>query len=153
MTPNIVLDRKLGEATRRIRTLLVLKWTGRTLCWTALACLLWLLASKLNWVDEPEPRVIGGILGFAAVAGILIGCVSRLAIRDVARLTDKRTSMKERLASAVEFQGLSNHDPLVRRQILDANEHAGMLDLRKVYPFKFSRELIAFIVVAAILFG
>src|SRR5947209_3820047 len=128
MTPNIVLDRKLGQATRRIRTLLVLKWTGRTLCWSALACLLWLLASKLNWVDEPEPQVIGGILGFATIAGIVIGFVSRLTIRDVARLTDKRTSMKERLASAVEFQARANHDPLVRRQIDDANEHAGTLD-------------------------
>ena len=35
MTPDVTLHRKLNEASRRIRLLLVSRWTARALCWTA----------------------------------------------------------------------------------------------------------------------
>src|SRR6185437_4063633 len=61
MTPDISLHRKLNEAARRIRLLLVSQWAARTLCWTAAACVVWLLASKLNWLPAPTPELVGGI--------------------------------------------------------------------------------------------
>src|SRR5512135_288457 len=101
-----VLQHKLLQAQRRIRLLLVYRWMARLLCWTALACLAWLLVSKLNWVETPSPEWIAIALGIAALAGCVLGFAVRLTPADVARLTDRRTSMKERLGSAVEFEGL-----------------------------------------------
>src|SRR5689334_6118195 len=129
MTPELMLNHKLGQAARRVRLLLVFRWAARVLCWTALACLAWLLASKANWLAEPSPEILGITLGIAALLGIAIGFVQRLSPLDVARLTDKRTSMKERLASAVEFQKLAADDPILARQIQDAGSHAEALDL------------------------
>src|SRR5437588_1735018 len=127
MTPEIVLNSKLNQASRRIRALLVYRWVGRFLCGSAGACLVWLLVSKLRWVAEPSPEAIWGILGAAALVGTAAGFLARLTTLDVARLTDKRTQMKERLASAVEFGKLDSADPLVKRQIEDAGSHAGEL--------------------------
>lgn len=153
MTPEVALHQKLNQATRRIRSLLVIRWTGRLLCGSAGFCLLWLLISKLNWVEEPTAEVVAVILGLAALTGIGFGLFVRLSVRDVARLTDKRTAMKERLASAVEFESLAQSDPLIRRQIHDAGARAGELDLRRVYPLKLTREMIGFVVLALVLFG
>src|SRR5205085_12287918 len=100
MTPELILTSKLSQASRRIRALLVYRWVGRFLCGSAAACLVWLLVSKLRWVAEPTPEAIGGILGAAALAGIAAGFLARLTTLDVARLTDKRTEMKELLASS-----------------------------------------------------
>ena len=63
-----------------------------------------------------------------------MGFVARLTALDVARLTDKRTEMKERLASAVEFAGVGAADPILQRQIQDAGEHAGNLHLAAPDP-------------------
>src|SRR2546423_1738903 len=123
MTPEIVLNSKLNQASRRIRALLIYRWVGRFLCGSAGGCLAWLLISKLRWVAEPSPEAVSGILGSAALAGIVAGFLARLTTLDVARLTDKRTEMKERLASAVEFGKMDSADPLVKRQIEDAGAH------------------------------
>jgi hypothetical protein len=152
MAADLALHRKLGEATRRVRALLVFQWTARILCWTALACVVWLLAAKIHWLPEPEPAMLVGILTVAAAVGMVIGLSRRVTLLDIARLTDSRTEMKERLASAVEFEGLAASDPLARRQVEDANAHARQLDLRKVYPMRFSWEMAGFLTLALVLF-
>lgn len=153
MTPNLILNDKLSQAARRIRMLLVYQWAFRALCWTALACVLWLLASKLNWVSEPEPKTIAGILLMAALVGAIVGFTRRISTMDVARMTDRRTDMKDRLASAVEFQALTTDDPLLRRQVEDAGVHAKDVNVRRVYPVRMSKETVGFVVLALFLFG
>lgn len=148
-----MLNHRLAQAGRRIRTLLVYRWVSRALCAAAAACLFWLLASKAHWIDELTPGVIGIVFAVAALAGLVIALAQPLTTRDVARLTDKRTSMRERFASAVEFVRSGADDPILRRQIQDAGEHAGSLNLRNVYPLRLSREAGAFVIIAAILFG
>src|SRR5437016_4963501 len=112
MTPDITLHHKLAEASRRIRLLMVYHWTSRTLCWTALACVVWLVASRLNWISEPEPRMLVTLLSAAAILGVGLGATRRLTTMDVARLTDRRLATKDRLASAIEFERDPSGDPL-----------------------------------------
>src|SRR5437660_7592147 len=145
MTPQLALHRKLNEAGRRIRALLVFQWMARTLCWTALACLAWLLASRFTRLPQPSDAALVGALLAAAVVGAAIGLARRITRMDVARLTDRRAEMKERFSSAVEFQAATSDDPLVQRQIVDAGAHAEALDLSGTYPLRISREAIGFI--------
>ncbi len=153
MTPDIMLHQKLHQASRRIRLLLVYKWSSRTLCVSALACLVWLLGAKLNWLSDPSADALALIIGIAGVAGAIYGFLPSISSSDAARLTDQRTGLKERLGSAVEFEKTPIDDPILRRQIQDAGAHAGTLDVRRVYPVKMTREAIGFAVLAAVLFG
>src|SRR5687767_15097705 len=115
MTPEITLHRKLSSASRRIRMLLAYRYASRLILAAAAVCLAWLLASKAYWVEEPNPELIFGIVLGAGLLGSLFGFFRRVAPLEAARLTDKRTQMKERLASAVEFEGLHIDDPILRR--------------------------------------
>lgn len=152
MTPNLALHHKLDEASRRIRTLLVLQWTGRTLLVGSAVALLWLIAAKLAWVAAPPPLTVSVFLGVAVLAGIGAGLAHRLTPMDVARLTDGRTDFKERLASALEFEHGTSDDPLIHRQIDDANSRAADLDLRRAYPLRVTREIAAAILLTAVVF-
>lgn len=153
MTPDMLLHQKLSEAAQRIRALRVCRWTARLLFWTALGCLLWLLASKAAWLPEPSAEALVGALALAALIGAGIGFARHITPMDAARLTEKRTEMKERLSSAVEFAARTEDDPLVRRQIEDASAHARAINVRQVYPLRLSREMVGFLVLALALFG
>src|SRR5690349_575361 len=115
MTPDFALHRTVNAAARRIRLLLVYKWASRALCVGAGGCLLWLLASKLNWIDEPQPATLAAIIALFGVIGIGFGVFHRITPLDAARLTDERTGMKERLGSALEFEMNGTDDPILRR--------------------------------------
>src|SRR5690242_11980907 len=110
MTPDITLHHKLSEAMRRIRLLMIFRWVSRALCWTTLACVFWLVASRLNWVGEPEPGRLVIVLVVAALVGAIVGGTRRLTTMDVARLTDRRMETRDRLASAVEFEREASTD-------------------------------------------
>jgi len=159
MTPDTVLHQKLSEAARRLRALLVYHWATRLLFWTTLVCLLWLLASRIgtrqaeSLLPEPSAEALAVVLALAALVGIVIGFARRMTPVEVARLTDQRTAMKERLASALEFETQAADAPLVRRQIEDASAHARALNLRRVYPLRLTRETVGFLILALILFG
>src|ERR1051325_11713758 len=153
MTPEIVLHKTVHAASRRIRLLLVYIWASRALCVGAAGCLVWLLASKLNWVDEPQPGTLGAIIGVFGLVGIGFGLFQRITASDAARLTDERTGSKERLGSAIEFDLSGTADPILRRQIQDAGAHAGTLNIRKVYPVRITREAAIFSLVALVIFG
>src|SRR5258708_7346425 len=153
MTPEIVLHKTVHAASRRIRLLMVYKWASRALCVGAAGCLVWLLASKLNWMDEPLPTTLGAVIGIFGLAGIAFGLFQRLTAADAARLTDQRTGMKERLGSAIEFDLGGTDDPILRRQIQDPGAHAGTSNIRRVYPVRITREVVAFTVVALMIFG
>src|SRR5579862_2068600 len=131
MTHYAAVHHKLGEASRRIRILLVSHWVARTVCWTALACAIWLAAAKVGWAPSTSAQVIGAILAASAVAGAVIGGTRKLSRRDVAALTDERTALKERLSTAVEFEAAGGANAFANLQMADADAHARDLDLRR----------------------
>lgn len=153
MTPDIGLNQTLDAAARRVRVLLVYQWAARTLCGAAAVCLVWTVASRLRWMPTPSPGVLAGILLGAGAVGIALGFARRITRMDVAHWTERRASMQERLSSAVEFGAQRTTDPLARRQQEDAQTHAAALDLRKLYPIRFSRAALGFMLLSLLLIG
>ena len=152
MTPDLTMHHKLNEATRRIRLLLVMQWVGRTVLAAAIVCLLWLIAGKLDWIDGLSVLTAEVVLAVAAVLGVGLGFAQKLTRMDVARLTDSRTNFKERLASAVEFAGADNSDPFISSQLADAGAKAAELDLKKAYPLRPTRTLVAAVLLGIAVF-
>ncbi|MCW3052748.1 MAG: hypothetical protein JWN14_1918 [Chthonomonadales bacterium] len=153
--PN-ALNATLSAATRRIRFLLALRYMSRALCWTSLACLVVVVMSKLHLVFEtPKPAVLGGVIGFAVLAGFAAAFVRRLTPLAVAKATDRRTDLKDRLSSALEFQqsGIDPTAPFYGEQLADAARAVQGVDLRAAYPSRMPKELIAGVALSLTLFG
>jgi hypothetical protein len=133
----------LLAATRRIRALLLLRFIARTLCVTSVAALLVLGLSKLRLFEMPSPWSVGALLGLGVLCAVVLAFLRPLTALDVARLTERRADLKERLSSAVEFQqrnalgAESFYDAL----LADADRHAAGLDVRALYPLRIPRSL------------
>src|SRR5262245_40244058 len=112
------LNTKLRAAHQRIRSLLLLRYGSRAVCWSALFCLILVGLSKLRVFDTPAPWLVGGIVGAALLGAILYASLRKLTELDVAKLTERRTDLKERLSSAVEFhqQGVPLTEPFYGEQ-------------------------------------
>ena len=150
------LTATLRAATRRIRFLLALRYVSRALCWSSLACLLAVALSKLHLVFEPPaPRLLFGVIGLSALGGFAAAYVRRLTPLAVAKSTDRRTDLKDRLSSAVEFQmsGIDPSAPFYGEQLADAARAVQGVDLKAAYPSRVPKELIVGVVLALTLFG
>ncbi len=152
---NDVLTRKLNAAAWRIRLVMLVKLCSHALCYSSLACLLWVGLSKLRLIAEPSHWVLGGVILFALSAVAVYVATRKLTQLDVAKLTDRRTDLKERLSSAVEFrsQGFNSSSPFHTQQISDALLHAGSVDLKAAYPIIIPKQFWAGIVASLALFG
>ncbi|MCW3095098.1 MAG: hypothetical protein JWL77_716, partial [Chthonomonadaceae bacterium] len=153
--PN-ALNATLAAATRRIRFLLAVRYMSRALCWSSLVCLLVVAMSKLHLVfDTPRPAVLGGVIGFAVLGGFAAAFVRRLTPLAVAKATDRRTDLKDRLSSALEFQqtGMDPSAPFYSEQLADATRAVQGVDLKAAYPSRMPKELIAGVALSLTLFG
>jgi len=145
----------LGAAALRIRALIMLRVGSIALCVSATIGLLAVALSKAHVWAEPSPWLTGGLI-VAALAGTAIYALTRrLTQLDVARLTDSRTDLKERLSSAVEFQslGVDTAAPFYGEQMADAVRHAAGLNLAAAYPARIPRTFWFGAVAALALFG
>jgi len=141
-TGSIVLDNLLQLAARRIRIMRMVRFGGRALGWTAIPCALAVGISKLRWIETPSPILLASIMGAALLIAILYAATRRLSPLEVARLTERKTDLKERLSSAVEFHGLGTAgQPFYAEQLHDADEHAKQISLRTVFPIRMPWEL------------
>lgn len=140
--PN-ALDNTLHTAARRIRIALLLRYSGRALCWSALPCAIAVGLSKFQWYDTPSPLALAILIGLAVLTGVILAFMRPLQALDVAKLTERRTDLKERLSSAVEFrsQGIDPGAPFYGEQMSDANRHAGSINLKQAFPIKLGWEL------------
>jgi len=133
----------LTAAARRIRALLLLRFLSGALCVTSVACLLVVGMSKLRLFETPPPWTLATVIGVGLLAGIVLAFLRPLTPLDVARLTERRADLKERLSSAVEFQ--SQHAPgseaFYAAQLTDAEQHAADLNIKALYPARLPREL------------
>ncbi len=153
--PN-ALNATLQAATRRIRFLLALRYMSRGLCWSSVACLLIVAMSKLHLVFEtPKPAVIGGVIGASVLLGFGAAFVRRLTPLAVAKSTDRRTDLKDRLSSALEFQsaGIDPSAPFYSEQLADAARAVQGVDIKAAYPSRTPKELIVGAALSLALFG
>ena len=150
------LNATLQAATRRIRFLLALRYVSRALCWSSLICLIAVGMSKLHLMFEPPtPLTLFGIIGVSVLAGFAAAFVRRLTPLAVAKSTDRRTDLKDRLSSALEFQsaGIDPSAPFYGEQLADAARAVQSVDLKAAYPGRLPKELVAGVLLALTLFG
>src|SRR5579872_1683826 len=148
------LNRTLAAVAARIRALVFLRVGSYAFTAAALIALIGVGLSKASLWPEPSPWFAGG-LAIGAIAVAAVYALTRpLSKLDVARLTDRRTDLKERLSSAVEFQalGVDPTAPFYGEQMTDAALHAAALDLARAYPARIPRVLWLGVVAAAAVF-
>jgi myosin heavy subunit len=145
----------LRIATRRIRMLRLLRSGSVALCYGALACLILVGLGKVSHGLAPAPGLLAGLMALALILGALHALLPRLTDLDVARLTESRADLKERLSSAVEFRrlGMEPTAPFYGEQFSDANRHAAELDIKKLYPARIPRTLPLGIILCLALWG
>lgn len=136
-----LVDAKIRGAIHRIRLLMLVRYGSLALCIGAGVGLLVVGGGKLGLYATPEPMVPAAVIAFALCAAIVATLLRPLRSLDVARLTERRAGLKERLSSAVEFraQGVDASEPFYREQFADAERHAGALELRTLYPLHLPR--------------
>lgn len=152
--PN-TLNATLRAATRRIRLLMLTRYIGLSLCISAPIGLLAVVLSKVHLLPEtPSPWITGGLVGIALLAAVIVAFARPLTTLDVAKLTERRTDLKERLSSAVEFHalGVDTSEAFYGEQLADAELHAGKVNLKTAYPARVPRTLILGLLAALGLF-
>lgn len=147
-----VLDDALGRAALRIRVKTLLRYGGRALCWSAVPCALSVGFSKLQWYATPSPVLLAGVMSLAVLAAIVAACARPLTRLDVAKLTERRTDLKERLSSALEFRAQGAQEGFYTEQLQDADRHAGAISLKSAFPIKVPWELPVGLVCAIVVF-
>lgn len=149
------LDSTLRSASYRIRLLMLIRLGSRVLCVSALACLLAVGISKTRIYEEPSPWIVGGLIAAALLVAVVFVFMRKLTPLDVAKITERRTDLKERLSSAVEFRGMGidAQSPFYREQFLDAELYAGRVSIKEAYPIRIPREFWAGLAASLALFG
>jgi hypothetical protein len=130
------------KARRRIAINRTLRLTGRALCFTSLPCALAVVAGKLRWIEQPPPAFMAGLMGGAALTALIVSLSRKVSDIDIARLTDQRSNLKERISSALEFQnmGVAADAPFYQEQFADAEHYAGSIDMKTAFPIKLPWE-------------
>jgi tetratricopeptide (TPR) repeat protein len=145
----------LRAASTRIRALVMLRVGSIALCAASLIGLAAVALSKAHLWAEPSPWLSGGLIGLALVCAAIYTLSRPLSELDVARLTDRRTDLKDRLSSAVEFHalGVDASAPFYGEQMADAVRHASELDLAAAYPMRIPRTFWVGLIASLALFG
>lgn len=116
----------------------------------ALFCGLVLLAALFllnRWILLPlQMPLISSIVILAAIAiGIYLSRKQRMDLLSVARFTDEKMGLKERLSTAAELiQITTPQNEFAQRQVQDAAETAATLDITEISPFRVPKFLKLF---------
>ncbi len=136
------LSQTLARASRRVRIRLALRHGATGLLLGAASA--GVLLAPVPWRPPDDPPA--GLLALPPLLGLLAGALwgmtRRVRALDVARLTEQRLDLKERLSTAVALAPLRAAADvlLLARQIADAEAHAARgLDLRAALPLRLPR--------------
>ena len=137
------LQGKLNQARQRIRALMALRFGSLALLITSLIGMLLVGLSKANLLSTPSPVALVSLIAAGVLVGMAFAFWPRLTDLDVAKLTERRADLKERLSSAVEFrqQGVDTTASFYGEQWTDASHHAAQVDISSVYPVHLPRTL------------
>ena len=149
------ITQKLSSASWRIRQVMFVRNASHILCYSALACLFWVGLSKLRILPEASPWILLAVVAASILIVAVIVLSKKLSVLDVAKMTDRRTDLKERLSSAVEFRsgGMDMSSPFYREQLADALAHAGKVDVKTAFPVKTPWQFWGGVVASLALFG
>lgn len=139
MTNDQLLLDRVGAMRRRIRLLVAQQWLCLGLTFAALAGLLLVIATKLQWWTDAIDY-LWALLLVGAVTGLIIGWTRRITPMVAAQIADERAGLKERLSTAVEIAASEDRSPIAQAQLADAAEHAQGLQISRVLPWRMPRQ-------------
>ena len=130
------LQDTLKQARQRCRALLVLRYASLALLIASLLGMLLVGLSKLNLVATPTGLALTSLILVSIMIGAMLAFWPRLSDLDIAKMTERRADLKERLSSAVEFrqQGVDTTAPFYGEQWTDANHYAAQVDVARLFP-------------------
>jgi hypothetical protein len=138
------LSDTLARAARRVRVLLALRHGATGLFAGGLGSLLFVAVLRSPWGESWPSEWLAAPPAAGLLLGTLWGATRAVPPLDVARLTEQRLDLKERLSTALALAPAGERDPLVARQVRDAEAHAaGGLDLRAAFPLGVPRRVWA----------
>ena len=141
MTP--ALSRTLAQATRRVRVLLAFRAGAIGLSAGALLSGVLLALLRFRVLPELPEEILLLPPALGLLAGVAAAFLKRVTPLDVARLTEQRLDLKERFSTALTLTSAGD-DPLIRRQIADAEAHAARgVDLNAALPLALPRPVWA----------
>lgn len=126
------LTKRLDEIGRRHRrvTLLVLLIRSLLVAWFGTTIVR--AAATLGW-QSPSPLTTAALFLLLGAGAFAVGYCPPLDRLGVARLTDRRLQLKDRLATAIEWS--QRPTPLVEYLMQDAEQQARFVDPKEVVPF------------------
>jgi hypothetical protein len=143
-----ITRQKAESAARRLRTLRLTRWLLWSLFGAGLVNLILVLAAKFEFFVSYLPINLG-IVAAALVFGSIWGLSAKKTPFEAARIVDSKLDLKERIASALEFEGTAERGPIHDLQAQDAEMHAAGIDVRRILPHRFTKEAKLVLAVAA----
>lgn len=142
MNPQTELQSHISRLKRRVRSLLVERYTLYGACAGMLAASVMVLLS--GRIDSLLNYWLwAGVVVIGAVAGFIFGFTRKLDDLGVAIAADKRTGLKERVSTAVSLSANPPRDDMETALITDANEHIAGRNPSEVFAHKFGLPHIA----------
>ncbi|CEK13028.1 hypothetical protein [Chthonomonas calidirosea] len=142
----------LRRATLRIRAARLLRFGTAGLCAGSWLAVLLLGASKLRLLPPVLWLEFGPIL-LGLFIGAAVALLPRLSTLSVARLTEQRADLKERLSSAIALETSDSMSPFFPALRDDAERHAASVDLKAIYPLRIPRTFWLSLLALALLAG
>lgn len=134
------LNALLRKATLRIRAARLLRFGSTGLCIGSWLALLLLGAGKLRLLPSSPWLELGPIL-LGLLSGAAFALLPRLSALTVARLTEQRADLKERLSSAIALEATeaASTSPFYPALRADAERYAADVNLKAIYPLRIPR--------------
>jgi len=140
MTHEQIVHSRIAMLRTRIKLLVTQQWLCVGLTFAALACLLLVAATRLQWWTDAIDY-LWAVLLVGAVTGLIIGWTRRITPMVAAQIADERGGLKERLSTAMEISASEDRGPIARAQLADAAQHASALQLSQTLPWRAPRQL------------
>ena len=156
-SPNTEMDAlqsAVRRARQRIRVLMLVRLASLGLLCAAILDVVLVILGKTRLTPTPAPLLLIVLIGVGTLLGAALAFWPRLSDLDVAKLTERRADLKERLSSAVEFrqQGVDASTPFYGEQWTDANHYATHVNVNELFPVRVPRTLPAGLLTLLLLF-
>jgi hypothetical protein len=135
-----LLHERLRSATRRIRFVSLVRALSPALLVAAVVDLLALLAGRLGIAPQLSPWLLALPYLLAAIVAALYAGFRPLAELQVARATERRAGLNERLSSVLELSE-SGDEPFVQALCRDTAGRVASIDIPALYPARAPRTL------------
>jgi hypothetical protein len=133
------LVRYAKRARRRQRLVRGVAGLQKSLLYGLSLAFLGVVADRVFSLRLPWPAVGLGLLGAAALGGLLFAFIPNLELLEAAGRVDARAGWKERLLSALSLPSVAH--PMEQALVEDVRERLKQQSVSRLFPFQAAREL------------